>query len=64
MFLWIALCYSFFLEVNKIAEVLINDQINEKQVRLIGSNGEQHGIVSMSDALKIAQEEGLDLVLR
>ena len=63
MFLWIALCYSFFLEVNKIAEVLINDQINEKQVRLIGSNGEQHGIVSMSDALKIAQEEGLDLVL-
>ena len=33
------------------------------EVRLIGSNGEQHGIVSIQTALSMASEAGLDLVL-
>ena len=33
------------------------------EVRLIGSNGEQHGIVYLQSALSMAQDAGLDLVL-
>lgn len=40
----------------------INEQIKEKEVRLINSNGEQIGIVNVSKALLMAEEEGLDLV--
>ena len=40
----------------------INDQIKEKEVRLINSNGEQVGIINTSEALLMAEEEGLDLV--
>ena len=40
----------------------INEEIRDKEVRLIGANGEQHGIVSSREALRIAEEEGLDLV--
>ena len=41
---------------------MINEQIRDKEVRLIGSDGEQLGIVSSRDALKMAEEAGLDLV--
>ena len=34
----------------------------DKEVRLIGEDGEQLGIVSSRDALKMAEEAGLDLV--
>ena len=44
-------------------ELLINEQINASQVRLIGENGEQLGIVSKDEALSIAEDKGLDLVL-
>ena len=44
-------------------ELLINEQIVTNEVRLIGNNGEQHGIVSLSTALSMAQESGMDLVL-
>ncbi|MBR2671897.1 MAG: translation initiation factor IF-3 [Oscillospiraceae bacterium] len=44
-------------------EQAVNEQIREKEVRLISSDGEQLGIMSSSDALKIAQEQELDLVL-
>ena len=44
-------------------ELLINEQINVSQVRLIGENGEQLGIVSKDEALSIAEDKGLDLVL-
>ena len=44
-------------------ELLINEQINASQVRLIGENGEQLGIVSRDEALSIAEDKGLDLVL-
>ena len=44
-------------------EKLKNEQIVLPEVRLIGANGEQLGIVSSAKALEIAQNEELDLVL-
>ena len=41
-------------------EVLINENIQAKQVRLIDANNENRGIVSIQEALAIAEEEGLD----
>ncbi len=41
---------------------MINEQIKDKEVRLIGENGEQLGIMSSKDAYKMAQEAELDLV--
>ncbi len=41
---------------------MINEQIRDREVRLIGSNGEQLGIMSARDAMKIAREAELDLV--
>lgn len=41
---------------------MINEQIRDKEVRLIGENGEQLGIMSARDAYKLAQEAELDLV--
>ncbi|WP_370028342.1 translation initiation factor IF-3 [Planotetraspora sp. GP83] len=43
-------------------EPRINDRIRVPEVRLVGPNGEQVGIVSIGDALKLAQEADLDLV--
>ena len=40
----------------------LNEDIRDKEVRLIGSEGEQLGIMSSAEALKIADEQGLDLV--
>ena len=41
---------------------MINEQIRDKEVRLIDVNGEQLGIVSSKEAQKIADERKLDLV--
>ncbi|MBQ8444191.1 MAG: translation initiation factor IF-3 [Clostridia bacterium] len=41
----------------------MNEEISASQVRLIGENGEQLGIVSKAEALSKAEEAGLDLVL-
>ena len=41
---------------------MINEQIRDKEVRLIGENGEQLGIMSSRDAQKMADDAGLDLV--
>ncbi len=40
----------------------INEDIKAKQVRLIDANNENRGVVSISEALAIAEEEGLDLI--
>ena len=40
----------------------LNEEINDKEIRLIGSEGEQLGIMSSAEALRIADEQGLDLV--
>lgn len=44
-------------------ELLINEQIREREVRLLSSTGEQLGIVSGKDAFDKAVQENLDLVL-
>ena len=44
-------------------ELKVNDQIRSRQVRLIGADGEQQGIVDTRDALQRARDEELDLVL-
>ena len=41
---------------------MINEQIRDKEVRLISADGEQLGIMSSRDAMKLAQEAELDLV--
>ena len=44
-------------------ELPINGQIREKEVQLIGVNGEKLGVVSTKEALETAEKENLDLVL-
>ncbi len=41
----------------------INEEIRVKEVRVIGENNEALGIMSSSEALELASEKGLDLVL-
>lgn len=43
-------------------KVRANERIRVPQIRLIGSGGEQIGIVPVKEGLRRAQEEGLDLV--
>lgn len=45
-----------------ISDLMINEQIRDKEVRLIGENGEQLGIMSSKEAQKMADDAGLDLV--
>ena len=55
----------FFLhckEGRTISELMINEQIRDKEVRQIGSDGEMLGIMSAKEAYKLAQEAELDLV--
>lgn len=40
----------------------LNGDIRDKELRLIGSGGEQMGIMSSEEALRIAEEQSLDLV--
>ena len=40
----------------------INEEIRDKEVRLIGATGEQLGIMTAEEALRIAEEQGIDLV--
>jgi translation initiation factor IF-3 len=42
---------------------MINEEIQEKEIRLIGSDGEQMGLMSSAEAQKIADEQDLDLVM-
>jgi len=49
-------------EESHISEPRINDRIRVAEVRLVGPNGEQVGIVRVEDALRLAQEADLDLV--
>jgi translation initiation factor IF-3 len=41
---------------------MINEQIRDKEIRLIGEDGEQLGIMSAKDAMKLAKDAELDLV--
>ena len=52
------------MEVLTIAKLdhQLNDEIRDKEIRLIGVNGEQLGIMSAEEANNMADEQGLDLV--
>ena len=50
------------LKEHDISEPRINDRIRVPEVRLVGPNGEQVGIVRVEDALRLAAEADLDLV--
>ena len=56
--------FFIFPEVLTIANAAhqINEEILDKEVRLIGAQGEQLGIMSAEEALKVAAEHDLDLV--
>lgn len=41
---------------------MINEQIRDKEVRVVGEDGEQLGIMSSRDALKLAREQNMDLI--
>ncbi|HBA49726.1 MAG TPA: translation initiation factor IF-3 [Lachnospiraceae bacterium] len=41
---------------------MINEQIKDREVRLIGADGAQLGIMSSREAMRLAEEAGLDLV--
>ena len=64
----IAFAIFFFVPIKRrcipIAQVnyQINDEIRDKEVRVISDNGEQLGIMSSDEALRIAEERDLDLV--
>ena len=55
---------AFFRRCFTIATAVhqINEEIIDKEIRLIGNEGEQLGIMSAEEALKIAAEQDLDLV--
>ncbi len=49
------------MAISKVTHQL-NEEIRDKEIRLISDTGEQLGIVSAEEALRIAEERGLDLV--
>jgi translation initiation factor IF-3 len=54
-----------FLEIRTIVQQKaqrLNEEINAPEIRLIGEDGEQVGIVTIQSALKMAEESGVDLV--
>lgn len=66
-FLWIAgfknsYLFLFHLEVQIISDLMINEQIRDKEVRVIGQDGEQLGIMSAKEAYLMAKDADLDLV--
>lgn len=54
--------YWILQEGKTISELFINEQIRDKEVRVIGENGEQLGIMSAKEAMQLAEEAGVDLV--
>ena len=45
-----------------ISELMINEQIRDKEVRVIGENGDQLGVMPIKEAMRLADEAELDLV--
>ncbi|MBP3435377.1 MAG: translation initiation factor IF-3 [Clostridia bacterium] len=43
-------------------EIQINEQIRDSELRIIGEDGAQLGVMSAQEALVLAEEKGLDLV--
>ncbi len=62
-------CYNFLFPVAKSAEdridkrfIRTNDRIRAREIRVIGDEGEQIGVMSPFEALKLAKSKNLDLV--
>ena len=55
--------FFYFAEDKAISELFINEQIRAKEVRVIGVEGEQLGVMSIQDARKTADDAGVDLVM-
>ena len=61
--LWILFGGAFIIATaGKSKELEINGQIRDREVRLIGADGEQKGVVSIQVAMRAAEDAGLDLV--
>ncbi len=62
--LWHPLFCCYLLEVLTIAKLdhQLNEEIRDKELRVIGSDGAQLGIMSAAQANEMAEEQGLDLV--
>jgi translation initiation factor IF-3 len=54
--------FNFIWGCTVISDLMINEQIRDREIRLIGENGDQLGIMSARDAMKLAREANLDLV--
>ncbi len=52
----------FLWRYKVISNTQINEQIRDKEVRLINEDGEMMGIMSSAEALRLADDAGLDLV--
>ena len=62
-------CQNYYLKLNKgvcliakVNKLKINEDIRADEVRLISETGEQLGVKSLSDAIEIAKDVGLDLI--
>lgn len=53
---------KLFRRCKTIKKVEINEDIRDREVRLIGNDGEQLGVVSIKEALQLAEEKNRDLV--
>ena len=53
---------NYLWRCNTISELMINGQIRDREVRVIGTDGEQLGVMSARDAQKLADEAELDLI--
>ena len=64
--IWLFSRCNFIKEVLFISRekdtVQLNEQIRDKELRIVSADGEQLGIMSARDAQKIADDRGLDLV--
>ena len=49
--------------MSKNKEVQLNHEIRANEVRCLGDDGTQYGIISRNEALNLSDEQGLDLVL-
>ena len=69
--MWIDFAIHIFFNIKKyiiiwrcttISELMINERVRDREVRLVSESGEQLGIMSSREALKLAREADLDLV--
>ncbi len=54
--------HFFLWRCKTISDLMINEQIRDREIRLIGEDGAQLGIVATKEAMRMAEEAGLDLV--